>query len=261
MLVHVLYEMRGTGDETAGNAGSIVTSDSGNPAAAGGGGATTCTSCDAGGTRYSGSLQGGGGANSSINNNALSNGTSTVLEVAQAKEAVADATAVIYPLASAWPLNSNAPTRPHHYALHIFAVLIWGWISYTGDGTDKLREIPVYFGPDSTFNAFTAVCSQTLYGTCVAYGLLLCLLGRVPVLSWVLSLDIWVPFARLSYSAYLLQFVIIDKLVPVVDLNDNDSSGQALAKWLLLVVASVLGVFGLSAATFLAVEQPCISMR
>jgi peptidoglycan/LPS O-acetylase OafA/YrhL len=241
MLVHVLFEMRRASGIASGGGG--------------GGGGNGGNGCNGRGGE-SGAVTAGGADESG----SAATATSTAATAAAAATATA-AAASVYPLAACWPLNPKAPTRWSHRLLHGLAAAVWAWTSWAGDGTDQLRDAPSHFGRGSTFNAAAIITSQTLYGSCVAYGLLLCLVGRAEWLSRLLSLDVWVPFARLSYSAYLLQFVCIDALVPVVGLGDGDSSAAALGKWLVLVVASTAGTFALSAVTFVGIEQPCIALR
>merc|ERR1712083_1019724 len=83
-----------------------------------------------------------------------------------------------------------------------------------GTGDDPRRVAAKVF---PQLNVFLILSSQFLFA--VALGWIICRMcsGNLPMLSNLLGSPIWVPFARLSFSAYLLQFIAILFLEPSFD--------------------------------------------
>lgn len=72
----------------------------------------------------------------------------------------------------------------------------------TADDFDTMyKDIPSQAGM-----YFCYIFNRSLFGVAVAYFMLMMLNGRAWAFNQLLSLQVWVPVARLSYSIYLLQF-------------------------------------------------------
>ena len=113
---------------------------------------------------------------------------------------------------------------------------------------------------------FTLVVNRTLFGICVAYFILMMLNEHTWALRSVLSWPVWIPFARLSYSAYLLQFTGDDwsgYLIapPAGDTSEDRSVWFAAAATLSFTLLSCAISFGLAFVVYMAIEKPVMNLR
>ena len=70
-----------------------------------------------------------------------------------------------------------------------------------------------------------------------------------------------VPIARLSYSAYLLQFLVIAPSVSLFEPSVADSSATSLRKILGLTVLSLAVTFAFAFFLFISIERPIMALR
>jgi hypothetical protein len=105
---------------------------------------------------------------------------------------------------------------------------------------------------------FVYVFNRFVFGCSVAYFVLMALNQRARVFNQLLSLQVWVPFARLSYSAYLLQLVGATWAAETVKL-DYDSTGKTFGAFLLYGIVQCATVFSMAIGVWLAVEKPAIN--
>ena len=91
--------------------------------------------------------------------------------------------------------------------LHRCAMVCWVLLSAGGTGDDYFRGAKgTYLNTDAKGLAtLLNLGGGPLFGASVAYALAMCLLGRAPRLSQLLSLRLFTPIARLSYGIYLYQ--------------------------------------------------------
>jgi peptidoglycan/LPS O-acetylase OafA/YrhL len=99
------------------------------------------------------------------------------------------------------------------------------------------------------------VAGRWAYGVAVARIFVAVLLGRLRPLAWLLSLDLWLPIAGLSYGAYLLQNWAL--LVPPSWASAGVTSlwaawGTGLLAFLVVVALSLASALPL----YLLVEMP-----
>jgi peptidoglycan/LPS O-acetylase OafA/YrhL len=98
-----------------------------------------------------------------------------------------------------------------------------------------------------------------VYGAAVAYAMLLCFsehpLGRL--LDRALSHRAFYPIAQLSYSAYLVNFLVIVLAIKIAPQTHIPSAVQALAR----TVGVFVAVFAVSSVLYVFVERPFINMR
>ena len=91
-------------------------------------------------------------------------------------------------------------TQLAHRALSL--VLGVGWLLLTFYGAmPGLGGLSRLHNPSLAMQTFIYVCSRTLFGCTVAYFILMMLNEHAWPLRTVLSWPVWIPFARLSYSA------------------------------------------------------------
>ena len=126
-----------------------------------------------------------------------------------------------------------------------------------------------FFGPAyfwiACSNRPDPLWARPLFGCAVSYFMLCTLVGKARVLTTVLSHAVWVPFARLSYNAYLLQFIPMAWIAtfPSFSLQNkqNATAAQAWGVFLLFQLAYVPLVFALALLVHLAVEKPLMNLR
>ena len=116
----------------------------------------------------------------------------------------------------------------------------------------------VYLVVVSVFGSFLFSCS-------VGWLLVRALRGHVRVLAWVLCWRVWRPIAALSYSAYLVQFLVIQEPAinpPSSSFSEDGSAGEMLAALLFrCALPSLLSVFLAALVLHLAVEKPVMNLR
>ena len=130
-------------------------------------------------------------------------------------------------------------------------------LALAGSGTSLLlqRQPPA-------FNLLLVLFSRPLLGACISVLLVEMLKGRCVLLARFLSSGAWTPLARLSYSAYLLQFKVIMPLGGYYfSMRGVDSELVAVSWYILYLVMATAGSFGLSLIAYLLVEKPVINIR
>mmetsp|Transcript_60504 Transcript_60504/g.162314 ORF Transcript_60504/g.162314 Transcript_60504/m.162314 type:complete len:197 (-) Transcript_60504:96-686(-) len=133
-------------------------------------------------------------------------------------------------------------------------------IAFAGNGMNLSR--PVALLAPSWVNSFLIVAAQGLFGIAVAWCAYRACSGQSQFLGGVLSFRMWVPLARLSYSAYLLQFLAISPIqqnweVFRVGANVN----LTVLGWMLFSMVSLASVFAVALVFHLLVEAPCLRLR
>lgn len=132
-------------------------------------------------------------------------------------------------------------------------------IAFVGNGMDTKRLV-TQFSPD--LGVFLIVCSQGLFACAVAWGAFRATSGEAPWLDRILSAKILVPFARLSYSAYLMQMLAI---TPLMDhwnvLNPDNSYWMCLLMWILFFLSATSLVFLVALVHHLVIEAPSLNLR
>jgi peptidoglycan/LPS O-acetylase OafA/YrhL len=93
------------------------------------------------------------------------------------------------------------------------------------------------------------------------------LVARGQLLNRFLSSPVWLPFARLSYSAYLMQFMIMSWLFTwkshfaSLSFNPDWSAGQAFGVALLMMICSNTIVFVCVIPCHLLIEKTFMRLR
>lgn len=84
--------------------------------------------------------------------------------------------------------------------------------------------------------------------------------GYARGVNWILSLRIWAPIARVSYSAYLIQFagLFVGKYISY---GAGDSVGLIFGKYLGFCLGGFGVVFLISLGVYLLVEKPVMGLR
>ncbi|CAE7850415.1 unnamed protein product, partial [Symbiodinium sp. KB8] len=99
-------------------------------------------------------------------------------------------------------------------------------------------------------------------GWLVSYAVLRALARNWQWLDAFFSFHLWVPLARLTYSAYLIQFLGFGiSMAPWVNLIAvKDASDMALF-YALLYPTAIIVTFALAFCLYLAVEKPFMNLR
>ena len=79
----------------------------------------------------------------------------------------------------------------------------------------------------------------------------------MPILNKFLSMDVWVPFARLCYAAYLVHPVVIKFIAANVTNYYHFSPADVLYRSIVNSIAS----FGAATIVYLAFERPIMSVE
>lgn len=129
-------------------------------------------------------------------------------------------------------------------------------LCFLGSGNAFVQRQP------PALNLLLVLFSRAALGACTSLLLVQMLRGRCTTLSRILSSGVWTPFARLSYSAYLLQFNVVMPLGQTFfDLRGVNSEFVAFSWYLLYLVTAVLASFGIALVSYLVVEKPVINLR
>jgi peptidoglycan/LPS O-acetylase OafA/YrhL len=111
-------------------------------------------------------------------------------------------------------------------------------------------------------NLLLVLVARAALGAATAVLLLAALAGRAPLLARVLDSPFWRPFARLSYSAYLLQF---NAILPIgynlFPLHGVENELVAIAAYLLFFAIATAATFTLSLLLYVLVEKPVLNFR
>ena len=130
-------------------------------------------------------------------------------------------------------------------------------------------SLPPLVEPSSNIHVrrFIFITFRTFFAGTTAALVLLCLIKRGTWIDWLLSWQVFVPFARLTYSAYLLQFLPMSlKSVDIIP-----STFHATAHWgaeaafmftYVLYFALISAVtFAMSFVMYMVVEKPAMNLR
>merc|ERR1712137_1529929 len=90
------------------------------------------------------------------------------------------------------------------YSVDAMAALTFVGILITGNGMDPKRWVAHDY---PALNQFLILYSQGMVAASCAWMAFRCCSGHLPRVNGLLSMPAWVPLARLSYAAHLLQFV------------------------------------------------------
>jgi peptidoglycan/LPS O-acetylase OafA/YrhL len=139
-------------------------------------------------------------------------------------------------------------------------------VAHFGAGDKNVWEMKPqdFFAADQLFFAFF---TRVIFGCGVAYQVYLCLAGRGQLLNRFLSSKLWLPFARLSFSAYLFQFIFfgwfftLKSQLSVLDFNSSWSGGQAYVAVLLVMLLCQLFIFVLATPVYLLIEKTFMRLR
>jgi len=140
------------------------------------------------------------------------------------------------------------------WPLHVLGGTTWLALSYYG------AEPVDSDGPSTQF--FLYVFGRALFGLAVAYFVLMMLNNGAKALNYVLCSPIWVPFARLSYTAYLLQTIGMNwSAYAIIPPSELDDQWAAFAKLLAMILITSVLTFSMALLVYLAVEKPLMALR
>merc|ERR1711871_431386 len=158
--------------------------------------------------------------------------------------------------------------------IDICAVALWCIVAYLGPGgsTDlSLEGIKKKKQEYSWDRLFLLVVGRTAFSAgCALFILKALAMSRRDLigtpLRGFLSHWFWVPFAKLSYSAYLVQFIAIGYILVLGESfftleKDGTSAGSAFGKYCLLCCTTIVLSFCMAALVFVAVEKPLMRLR
>lgn len=159
-------------------------------------------------------------------------------------------------------------------ALHRCAMVGWVLLSAGGTGDDYYRGAKGDFlNRDAKWLAtLLNLGGGPLLGASVAYALAMCLLGRAPRLSRLLSLRIFTPIARLSYGIYLYQMarMRIDVFLPdrkvrleytMIDNPQPVSAWDVQAAFLGATGIALLSATAFALVSYFVLERPFMALR
>lgn len=143
--------------------------------------------------------------------------------------------------------------------LDVLASLMLVAIICMGNGMDDKRWV-AHAAPK--LNEILILFSQGATAMATSWLALRCCSGHLPRLNSMLSLSAWVPIARLSYAAYLLQFFAIEPLHDRVTVfRDSDTEVIAFSRWVLYCAVVLVMVFLIAFSFFMFVEGPSLRLR
>jgi len=90
------------------------------------------------------------------------------------------------------------------YALDVAAAAVWCFITFEGPGgtTDQNIEGLTDIRAQYTLMVYTLLTiGRALFGLSCAWVVLVCVSGRGGPIAWILECKMWIPVAKLSYSA------------------------------------------------------------
>jgi peptidoglycan/LPS O-acetylase OafA/YrhL len=146
-----------------------------------------------------------------------------------------------------------------YVVLDVLAYPLGILMAFLGNGGAQYRMVWTF----SPFLAkFQIIFSQALFALAVSWGCFRAVSDCAPWLNSFLSAKFWIPFARLSYTAYLMQFCAINPLynnwkiffkgTPMVD---------GFFLWIDFYVVAVILVFLVALVHHLLFEAPSLNMR
>lgn len=132
-------------------------------------------------------------------------------------------------------------------------------MAFLGNGADQNRmvwDLPWFVAK------FQIIFSQGLFAMAVSWGCFRAVSDRAPLLNSFLSAKFWVPLARLSYTAYLMQFCAINPLYSYWEAFPTDvPTVTNLFLWIGFYVVAVVLVFLVALVHHLLFEAPSLNMR
>lgn len=130
----------------------------------------------------------------------------------------------------------------------------------TGNGMDEKRWVARWH---PYLNEFLILFSQGILAAAVAWLIFRCCAGHLPHFNTLLAVRMWVPLARLSYSAYLLQFIGILAMKKRSDwvFEPDYSVPLAFLMFLCFYALCLLMVFLTSLVHFMLIEGPSLQLR
>jgi len=189
-----------------------------------------------------------------------------------------------------WLERNDTHAKLARWSAHAFLGLLWLVIATFGIGGGdgigfRLSWLPAY-GPPTGLPTVTmgqpgpavqvalGIFGRLVFSACVCYFILMTLVGRARYLRAVLSMRMLVPIARLSYGAYLLQFIgthwaaQLINLASTYNINGADpidtasfGVGKALGLFALYQWVALPITFSLALLVHLFVEKPIMLLR
>lgn len=180
-------------------------------------------------------------------------------------------------------MNNMMWTRAHCYITGIAACLAYSNIQFQDTAQCRLRIVDALAGllfvavscigngrnPDQPIARWShaarviwLLLSQGLLAMSVSWAVFRMCSGCMPIWDSLLSRSLWVPVARLSYSAYLLQFVAIHPLRSHWQVfPENIGSCEAFARFVVFCIVSLAFVFAVALVHYLLIEGPSLRLR
>ncbi|MFT3772651.1 MAG: acyltransferase [Minicystis sp.] len=170
-------------------------------------------------------------------------------------------------VAAGWLYHHRSPgsgERPGwRRAAGVIALGTVAAIAYLGAGEHPSRYIPGAIDTHPWRNLFLLLFARQLFGVAVAYVMFETLTGGLRAVERFLSARFWVPLARLSYAAYLVQFLCMLPLFAVWsrDFATARTFSDLAAALAADGAASLLLAFGVALGFHLVFEKPIVNLR
>jgi peptidoglycan/LPS O-acetylase OafA/YrhL len=169
-------------------------------------------------------------------------------------------------LAAAYLHHTRDPSRPRsplRHVAHALAIVTVLAIAYLGAGEHPSRYLPWHVDHHPYRNLFLLLFARQLLGLGVAVILYATLSGDLRLVNKALSARVWVPFARLSYAAYLVEFVC---MIPLYSLWSRGYATAPSFPDLVPVLAAngavaVVTSFAVAVPFYVLVEKPFVNLR
>ncbi|KAF8072961.1 rhy-1 [Scenedesmus sp. PABB004] len=133
----------------------------------------------------------------------------------------------------------------------VFAFLVCLGLAWLGVGVNRHTSTL-----SLDLDLFLTVLGRPLFGAALAWVLGATLLGRCRPIEFVVGSRLWLPAASLSYGAYLLQDLPLDRLPSWTLVGVTTSLFAGWAVYLLSYALFTLASLGLALPCFLLVEMP-----
>lgn len=177
----------------------------------------------------------------------------------------ARATPFLAGLVAAYLYHRAGPRSPSRYRLvtHALALGLVAVIAYLGAGEHPSRYLPGAVDLHPHRDLFLLLFARQLLGLGIAVLLYQTVTGAAPLAGRFLSAAIWVPLARLSYAAYLVEFMVMIPLYPLWSRHYataatlSDLAPAMATNVLVAVVASFVAALPF----FVLVEKPFVNLR
>jgi len=138
----------------------------------------------------------------------------------------------------------------------VVCVILTAILSFVGNGTDEHRWIATV---NFNFNILLLLFSQIIFAVITGWLIFrMCTdLQCTGYLTKFYSSPVWVPIARLSFSAYLLQFIGVAMLKSSFD----SCAGPSFFAWVGYTSEVLVVTFMVAAVHYLLVEAPSLRLR